>query len=101
MLERPLFPGRALLGWLTVNAHLIVVGALFGAFKSPASKLGIAGVDASGIFIITAFFLGRLYEWNRFKSHSTSRRRSAAASDHGTRSRPEDHRRARAQEQAA
>lgn len=67
MHERPRFPSRALLSWLAICAHIIAVGALLGLFKSLASKLGIVGADLAGIFVIGAVFLGRLYEWNRWR----------------------------------
>ena len=79
MPKRPLFPGRALLGWLAINAHFIVVGALFGAFHSSVSKLGIAAFDAGGIVFIMALFVGRLFEWNRVKSHLRAGQHSARA----------------------
>lgn len=101
MPERPRFPGRALLGWLTINAHLIVVGALFGAFGSSASKLGMAGVDGSGIFVITAFFLGRLYQWNHHKSHLNAKERPTWSSARKDSGKAQRHRRASAYEQAA
>ncbi len=101
MPRRPKFPGKALLAWLTVNAHVIVVGALFGVFKTTASKLGMAGFDASGIFIITALFLGRLYEWNRLKSLLKKRERAVRAGEDQTSTGPAARRPLRPREQAA
>jgi hypothetical protein len=71
------FPSRVLLGWLTVNAHLIVVGALFGLFTTTGAKLGIATFDAGGFCIISAVFLGRHIEWTRHSTHARTMRHNA------------------------
>jgi hypothetical protein len=58
-----------LLAWLTINAHVIALGALFGVYHSAAFKLAIGAVDLFGFSAMLIFYLGRLREWDRLASH--------------------------------
>lgn len=72
MPKRPRLPGPALLAWLTINAHVIALGALFGLYHSATFKLVIGGLDLFGFSAMLIFYLGRLREWDRLVPHLNS-----------------------------
>lgn len=75
-LERPRFPSRAILAWLTLTANITAIGSLFGL--STAAKLILVGIEVLGFVAISAFYLGQLRLWHVARTNHAQRPRREA-----------------------